>query len=246
MTESSPSADLAHLLKRDGFAILSDVFTLPDVESLRQAFLEIPAGEEIRKKRNVYGIRNLLEVSPQIRSLAVNPTLRRIVEPVLGDGCFAVRAIYFDKVPGANWNLQFHQDCTISVQRRIDTVEFKAWSTKAGVTQVQPPESILSQMLAIRIHLDDCLENNGPLRVLAGSHNRKWDADEIRDCRTRFPEQTCEVRLGGVLVMRPLVLHASSASKSPSHRRVIHIEYASQELPNGLEWNRKLRPVSES
>ena len=36
--------------------------------------------------------------------------------------------------------------------------------------------------------------------------------------------------------MRPLLLHASSIAIVPTHRRVIHLEYASQSLADGLEW----------
>lgn len=32
------------------------------------------------------------------------------------------------------------------------------------------------------------------------------------------------------------VLHSSSQSVSPDHRRVLHIEYAANNLPSGLEW----------
>jgi len=40
--------------------------------------------------------------------------------------------------------------------------------------------------------------------------------------------------------MCPLILHASSKAVSPSHRRVIHIEYAGAELPGGLEWHTRI------
>ena len=36
--------------------------------------------------------------------------------------------------------------------------------------------------------------------------------------------------------MRPLLLHASSASVVNKPRRVIHLEFASQEISHGLRW----------
>ena len=164
--------------------------------------------------------------------------------PILGEHCFAARATFFDKVQDANWSLRWHQDCVISVQERVDTPGFQAWASKVGVLQVRPPESVLQNMLAIRIHLDDCKTSNGALRVLAGSHSQKWSREELEECKINFQEVTCEVKQGGILAMRPLLLHASSASDSPKHRRVIHIEFAAQPLPNGLRWKNQIgQPV---
>lgn len=125
----------------------------------------------------------------------------------------------------------------IAVRERIESPGFHAWSEKAGVMQVRPPKEILHHLLAIRIHLDDCLSDNGPLRVLAGTHEQRWSGDEIGDAKHQFKEVTCEVRKGGILAMRPLLLHASSQAESPRHRRVIHIEYAANDLPGKLEWH---------
>jgi ectoine hydroxylase-related dioxygenase (phytanoyl-CoA dioxygenase family) len=91
-------------------------------------------------------------------------------------------------------------------------------------------------MLAIRVHLDDCPAANGALRVMPGSHARKRSREEIIARKTTHREFVCEVPCGGVLAMRPLLLHASAPSESPAHRRVVHLEYAGSELPGGLRW----------
>jgi hypothetical protein len=44
---------------------------------------------------------------------------------------------------------------------------------------------------------------------------------------------------GGVLLMRPLLLHASQKATRPARRRVIHLEYAACDLPSGLDWNER-------
>ena len=175
-----------------------------------------------------------------VRELAGSLAIRSLAGAVLGDGCFAVRAVFFDKVPGANWKLGWHQDSVISVRERIDAPGFVAWSLKAGVLQVQPPAEILSEMLAVRVHLDDCGELNGPLRVLPGSHAHGWLDEEIAAWKRNVAEVTCRVRSGGVVVMRPLLIHASPAASRPHHRRVIHIEFAREDLPDGLEWNSRV------
>ena len=193
----------------------------------------------------VYGIRNLLEVSEDIRELAASPEIRSLVGPILGPSCFAVRATFFDKVRDANWNLRWHQDGVISVRDRVETPGFKAWSDKVGTLQVRPPDDVLLHMLAIRVHLDDCPTTNGALRVLAGSHTRRWPRERIGECKSSFREVSCEVDVGGVLAMRPLILHASSASDAPGHRRVIHIEFACHDLPGDLEWKQRITAAED-
>jgi hypothetical protein len=225
---------------RDGFSIFEGVLKNGEVERLRSAVASIPDGEEVRRKRSVYGIRNLLEVCPAIRSLAAQPRICRLVTPILGDSAFAARAIFFGKVSDANWALGWHQDSVISVSERHDIAGFSAWSKKAGVWQVQPPSEILANMVAVRIHLDDCGTDNGPLRVIPGSHRHGWLDEEIDSWKERGHEVTCSVARGGVVTICPLILHASSASEAAGHRRVIHIEYASDELPGPLEWNNRI------
>ncbi len=160
-----------------------------------------------------------------------------MVEAILGDGCFPVRGIFFDKVPDANWKVPWHQDLTIAVQERINVIGFGPWSTKAGVLHVQPPVSVLETMVSIRIHLDPCGESNGALRVIPGSHrNGRIPESQISLIRQTRRDHVCEVGQGGALLMRPLLLHASSPSSVPGHRRVIHIDYAADALPDGVKW----------
>ena len=46
----------------------------------------------------------------------------------------------------------------------------------------------------------------------------------------------CLVPSGGVIAMRPLLLHASSKAISDRPRRVLHIEYAdSLDMPDGFQ-----------
>jgi ectoine hydroxylase-related dioxygenase (phytanoyl-CoA dioxygenase family) len=181
-----------------------------------------------------------LEVCPQVRELAASAAVHQIVSPILGEGAFATRAVFFDKVPDANWTLGWHQDSVISVAEKLPVPGFLAWGQKAGVWQVQPPPEILAPMVAVRVHLDDSGPENGPLRVLPGSHRHGWVEDDIDHWKKAVPEAVCTMDSGGVVVMCPLILHASSKSHSPSHRRVIHIEYANKELPGGLKWNTRI------
>jgi ectoine hydroxylase-related dioxygenase (phytanoyl-CoA dioxygenase family) len=232
----------AAAFRSQGYFICDGVISSRDVDQLRQAVASLPDCQEVRRKRSVYGVRNLLEICPAVRRLAAEPRVRRFVTPVLGESAYAVRAIFFDKVPDANWRLFWHQDNVIAVKGRRDVPGFVGWSQKAGVWQVQPPAEILAGMVAVRVHLDDCGATNGPLRVLPGSHLYGWLDEELDEWKRRVAEVICTVRCGGVVTICPLILHASAAAEAVGHRRVIHIEYAAADLPAGLEWNNCVRP----
>lgn len=179
--------------------------------------------------------RNLLSV-PSVRRLATSKPVREVMEAVLGRECFAVRGIFFNKTQSSNWKVVWHQDLTIAVRERKDVYGFGPWTMKAGVLHVQPPAEVMSGILAMRLHLDDSGLDNGPLRVIAGSHSEgRLPAEEIAHWE-KGNCVTCVVPKGGVLLMRPLLLHASSACVIPKPRRVIHLEFAAAELPHGLEW----------
>jgi ectoine hydroxylase-related dioxygenase (phytanoyl-CoA dioxygenase family) len=223
-----------------------NVISSGEVEDLRQAISGIPNRDEVRRKQHVYGVRNLLDICPAVRALAVQTQIRQFVTPVLGPQAFAVRAIFFDKVSDANWSLFWHQDSVIAVARRVELPGFVGWSQKAGVWQVQPPSEVLAKMVAVRVHIDDCGATNGPLRVLPGSHRKGWIVEELDDWKSRVAAVICTVRCGGVVTMCPLTLHASARSEAAKHRRVIHIEYAAAELPDGLDWHIRVGKSSNS
>jgi ectoine hydroxylase-related dioxygenase (phytanoyl-CoA dioxygenase family) len=227
-------------LSRDGFSLVSRVVSAESVERLVAALDSYePRGESTREKSGrVYALRNLMRDVPAVVELAVGDEIRAVVEPVLGPGAFPVRALLFDKHPEANWKVAWHQDLSIAVAARVDDAPgFGPWSVKAGVQHVQPPVAVLERMLTVRVHHDDCGADNGPLLVLPGSHAAGVLSPEaLGDRRRDVALVACHVPAGGAVVMRPLLLRASSAARAPAHRRVIHIEYAAEELPYGLEW----------
>ena len=182
------------------------------------------------------GIRHLLDIA-SVQALARSAPVRAIPESVLGAECFAVRGILFDKSPDANWKVIWHQDLTIAVRERRNVAGFGPWTEKDGVPHVQPTVEVLERMLAVRVHLDDCGPRNGPVRVIPGSHRQgRLSARAIDDWKAKSRAVDCVVERGGILAFRPLLLHASSAASRPAHRRVVHLEFASGELPGGLAW----------
>jgi len=164
--------------------------------------------------------------------------IKCIADEALNGEAFPVRALLFDKISEANWKVPWHQDTAIAVRERLDLPGFTGWSEKDGVPHVHPPANILAEMVSLRIHLDDCDEENGPLRIIPSTHTVSLlSTEQIESLRRQKTEVICCAHAGDVLAMHPLVLHASSPAKLPSHRRVIHIEYACQPLPHGLRWH---------
>ena len=222
---------------RDGFAVIENVLDANTVESLIEDLATARINNRgIQRGGLTFGLRDLLNEVPATRALANSALLKSLVEPLTGDNPRVVRAIYFDKHKQANWKVAWHQDLTIAVRKRVDVEGFGSWSIKAGITHVQPPVSVLNDIAALRIHLDDAGEANGALRVIPGTHLQgRLDPDRIQHWK-KERIVTCSIKAGGAMLMRPLLLHSSRPSINPQHRRVLHLEYASINLPDGLEW----------
>jgi ectoine hydroxylase-related dioxygenase (phytanoyl-CoA dioxygenase family) len=218
---------------REGFAMIPALLSPDEVGTL----LEI-VERNTRSERGRGGVRDVLDNAPALRDIAAHSAVCSIVESILGRDAFLVRSTLFDKTVASNWKVPWHQDITIAVREQRNTDGFGPWSMKAGILHVQPPTEVLSQMVTVRIHLDACPTTNGPLRVLPGSHHlgrlNQNHVDQYVDETAAF---TCEAGSGEALIMRPLLLHSSSPSQTPSHRRVLHFDYATGQLPNGLEWH---------
>jgi len=183
------------------------------------------------------GHRNLMRQVPEVATLATSPKILNLLEKLVGRKPIPVRSIFFDKSPESNWLVPWHQDLTIALRTRLELPEFGPWSVKDGVPHVQPPLDILQSMVTVRLHLDDCDHSNGALRVIPGSHLAgKLPASKIAESRSQNDEIMCSAKSGDALLMRPLLLHASSEALTPKHRRVIHLEYATCRLPTGLAW----------
>ena len=223
---------------RDGFELVAAVLSDAQVSALTAAIAKLAtASGEDRGRKGAYGLRNLLRDCADVRAVARSGKLLELLEVYLGRGAFPVRALFFDKTRAANWRVPWHQDVTIAVGERIEVPGYGPWSVKDGVVHVQPPRQVLESMIALRLHLDDCGADNGPLRVVPGSHrDGKLSAAEIVLARERREPVICEARPGDVLLLRPLLLHNSSPARQPGHRRVLHLEYAATELPGGLRW----------
>ena len=212
-------------LSKDGACIVENCVTPEWIQRLDDSF---PA---------VYtNLRNALEM-PIVRQLTRSSAIRQLVIPALGEDCFAARAILFNKTADSNWKVSWHQDVVDCGQRTRGRRRIRAMVIKDGVSHVRPPVAVLEKMLAVRLHLDDCGEDNGPLRVLPGTHTRGVLSDAEIVTMSKDEEFVCSVKRGDAILMRPLVLHASSPARISKGRRVIHIEFASGALAPPLQWH---------
>ncbi len=185
---------------------------------------------------NTAGNRNLLELAwcaELARSIREHP----LVVPMISDVSVAVQCTLFEKSKSQNWLVPVHQDLSIPVKEKVEHPDLTGWSRKEGSLFVQPPDSVLQEMVAVRLHIDDCGLEDGPLRIVPGSHKsgRLASATALAE-RDRSGEVTCPVERGGVLIMKPLLLHASSKASGQSRRRVLHFVYGPPVLPYGLRW----------
>jgi ectoine hydroxylase-related dioxygenase (phytanoyl-CoA dioxygenase family) len=233
----TPSAMIEEI-SLNGFCFGSDQFDDSMLDGLLNAF---DAAKDSPHARSVdgdtYALRNILKAVPGVHEAAMNKAAFDPVRLLLGEHARPVKAILFDKTEAVNWNIRWHQDNVIAVKERRDVPGFSGWSEKVGIPHVRPPVDVLEKMLAARIHIDDCANDNGALKVIAGSHSRgRLSEDEIARMRETHAEVVCEAKRGQILFMRPLILHSSQRATKAVHRRVLHIEYAGSDLPGGLDW----------
>lgn len=236
---------LAERYHREGFAVVPTCLAAKTVDRLIEATeiarACIDAKESVANTSGVYALRNLVDVVPEAEYLVSDSEVTGLVSAILGSNAFMVRSTLFDKTEGANWGVFWHQDLSIAVKERHEVPGYHSWTRKAGVQCVQPPVSVMSKMLAVRLHLDDCFRDNGALKVLPSTHlESRLSADRIESISTNSSEVTCEVPAGGAVLMNPLLLHASSPMNRPGHRRVIHFEFAAIDLPKPLEWRYRI------
>src|SRR5882724_7866233 len=209
---------------QNGFAIVRNVLSSQDIARILDDL------QDATLRRSRAGVRHAFD-SAGIARFSRNSQLLQIAQEILGDSAFPFRATLFDKSSAANWLVVWHQDTALPIQERHETPGWGPWSVKEGVIYAHAPAEALSQVLALRVHLDDSTSDNGPLRVLPATHKfGVLNDDAMHLLAEQVPPVDCLVPRGGVLAMRPLLVHASSKSQVAARRRVLHIEYAASTI----------------
>ncbi|AWH86091.1 phytanoyl-CoA dioxygenase [Flavobacterium album] len=239
VTTANATQNAKKEIRENGFSVIEGIYDDSEIQQLLSAIENVDtSGETFRKSANLFAIRQFLKEIPETLPLIFTDKLKHIIKEICGESCFVVKSIFFDKPGESNWFVAYHQDLTISVAKRIETENFGPWTVKQGQFAVQPPLDILEDIFTIRIHLDEANENNGALKVIEKSHSKGIYRPETIDWQ-KEKEITCNVPKGGIMLMKPLLLHSSGRTTNNARRRVIHIEFSNKKLPGNLQWSEK-------
>lgn len=219
-----------------GYAVVADVYSAAEIQAILAVIDQAGSGSgNFRRTTELFAIRNLLTELPALRPLIWNERFTQLLHQLLPAPQYLVKAIYFDKPAGSNWVVAWHQDLMVSVDQRQELPGFGPWKVRPEGVTVQPTPQVLAGICTLRLHLDACDAANGALRVVPGSHRQ--GVIPAADIPTYTPRaEVCPVPAGGVMLMKPLTLHASHRSLDERPRRVIHLEFSAQPLPGGLRW----------
>ncbi len=235
---------MKELISTEGFAIINKVYTDKEVNDLLKLIaMADSANENFRQSNDLFAIRRFFKEIPLSQKIVFNEKLLQIKSELFGSAFFVVKSIYFDKPANSNWFVSYHQDLTIAVDKKHLVAGYGPWTTKQNQFAVQPPVEILKDNFTIRIHLDDTTEENAALRVVPASHLKGICRPE--KINWSIEKQTiCTVEKGGIMIMKPLLLHSSGRTTNNKKRRVLHIEFSKSILPTCLNWAEYL-PLKE-
>jgi len=223
---------ISNRLEHKGFGILNHIYTKRDIRKIKSRI------DNYIKNNNeqAFGMREVLIKMPELKDILFNRNFKKLIKSIDKDA-FLTKAIYFDKSPKDNWYVTWHQDVPINVSKKIEAEGFSSWTNKKGVISVRPPEYVSKHTFSMRIHLDDTTIKNGALKVIPGSHKKQLNDQEIKLIIASSIPFVSEINAGGVQLLKPLLLHASSESKVQRRRRVLHLEFSTIQLPRGLEYS---------
>jgi ectoine hydroxylase-related dioxygenase (phytanoyl-CoA dioxygenase family) len=230
-------------LQEQGFTVVNGIYTAEEVKNILAVIQQADSSRvTFRKTDDLFAIRQALKEMPSLSPIIFNDRLKTLINEFFGERYFVVKSIYFDKPGKSNWFVAWHQDLTISVKEKTDIEGFGPWTVKQDQYAVQPPLPILEQNFTIRIHLDDTDDQNGALKVVPGSHRKGIYRPETINWQEER-EVSCHVSQGGVMIMKPLLLHASGRTLNEKNRRVLHVEFSKTGLPAPLQWAEKTTAI---
>ncbi len=221
-------------LDRKGFSLIKSIFSQDERYKLKRL---------LEDEKKVFAIRQLVKKHPEILELIfTNNKFKRLYSSICDEGYFLSKAIYFNKPKRSNWFVNYHQDISISAKEKVFSKNFSQWTKKHGQFGVVAPKEILENTVTFRIHLDQTDETNGALTVIPKTHQKGVIRIDRNFDKSDFGNDVlCNVDEGGVMLMKPLLLHASQKSVSEFDRRVIHLEFCNQDIPMGWLEQHNLR-----
>lgn len=220
-------------LKEQGFAFVDGVYTPAELEAMVAAVAAMDGtAAGVMRTEETYAIRQVVKHVPALLPIVLNERMQELLARHIGADACVCKSIWFDKPPGGNWFVGYHQDISINVARKVEAEGYSRWTSKHGLIGVVPPVDVLERVLTVRIHVDRADALNGALKVKAGTHRFGL----LRDAQEGAMEVECPMEAGDVMLMRPLLLHASMRSTVPARRRVLHLEFSRDHLADGMAW----------
>ncbi len=221
-------------LEHKGYAILNHVLSLREIKRLSRA---LDKALQLQANPDKFSERALLNKHPNLLDLVITKGVLKVIKSIDKDAQLC-KSIFFNKTEKANWYVTWHQDRAINVVKKKLVKGYTGWTSKEGIVSVNPPIEINQNTFTLRIYLDDVSpKNGGGLQVIPGSH-KKIHSDAERKLITENTDPIpIEIEAGGIMLMKPLLLHKSSKSSNPKKRRVLHLEFSSAKLASGLEWS---------
>jgi ectoine hydroxylase-related dioxygenase (phytanoyl-CoA dioxygenase family) len=229
MIAPQPAEIVASDFTAQGFALVPDVLRTQRCETLAATLSSLLQGAA--------GTRSLLQQA-WCQQLATELQTHPALALDIGADAVPVQCTYFEKSQLHNWLVAWHQDLSIPVAQRVHHPDLTGWSMKEGVQYVHAPDAVLQQLVAVRLHIDVCGVDDGPLKVVARSHRLgRMDAESLQAVDKTQDATVCTIGQGGLMLMRPLLWHASGKSRGQSQRRVLHFVFGPRALPYGLQWS---------
>ena len=211
-------------LQRDGFAIFHDALGREQSAQLSAAF-ELPPQPQF-----AHAAAGIL-AAPAISRFAAAPSLTTIVREFLGSDVFPFRAFLFGTPHGAIWNADWHQDVSLPMCLLREDPGWGPWLVKAGIVHAHAPASALDRVLSLRLPLRSVSHQRAQWRVLPGTHLLGvLDDSELSRLVRERPAVACAIPEGGVLALKPLLVHAADEQASPVSSPVLVIDYATPAL----------------
>ncbi|WP_420572250.1 phytanoyl-CoA dioxygenase family protein [Kordia sp.] len=222
--------------EKNGFAVLDNIYSDTEVAHICSCIEKASAEKKLAESSaHLFAIRQVIAKIPELKSFVFTEKLHELLTLLFDKPYFLTKAIYFNKPSESNWFVAYHQDLSISVDRKQEVSGYTNWTFKKGQYGVQPPIDILEDIVTIRIHLNTTEKENGALKVIPTSHCKGIYRPETIDWTTET-EHVCEVKKGSVMLMKPLTLHASERTTNGKQRRVLHLEFSSKKLAKHLQW----------
>lgn len=217
------------ILEDQGFSILPSAVSDDTLEKLRHMLFQ----------GSTPGERCLLD-HPLVHDTALFLKHQLSTSGYFNAPTVAIQAITFSKTATTNWKVAWHQDLMFPFASRVSSAGFDLPTIKQGIHYARPPVTVLDQLLAVRLHLDDCDVTNGPLRISPGTHRSGiLKTDEISEIISTHGAIPCLAGNGDLVLMRPLCLHASSQATEPKNRRILHFVYFCGD-PIPESWHRSI------